>query len=129
MPRITTLHDLHASSQFRAQTASVAHALKDTSQQEQVLSALEKGFADSSADEEMRKEVEQLNRTVKDIRRGFNKINSQLVGFDEEHYTDVDGNVLELQPEWAKLFRVSGACSVQYDGRELMVVSFHSEVR
>ncbi len=106
--KCSTYGSLLQSPQYTLHLKAVQTALeKDDKGQDTMITALADGLSDTATDKALRSEVENLNQTVKEIRASFNKINGRLVEFDDAKFTDTDGNVLVLQPGWAKLSRVS----------------------
>lgn len=67
---------------------------------------IKEAIASDSVKNATLREIEGLNRTVRNIRRSFQKIRQDLQHFDKACYEGKDGVVLKLSPAWDKLYEV-----------------------
>ena len=103
----TTVQTALDSPSYKSQSETIAKAVEDEGVLNLVAGGVADGLDSEGVEKQMRDEIEKLNATVKQIRATFAKVHGNLYTFDQEKFEDVDGNVLELQPGWAKLSKVS----------------------
>lgn len=110
----STFADLVASPAYISNSETISKTMENESVHTKVVSSLMEGLTQPDVDKKLREDIENLNRTVKDIRKSFTKISGHLLAFDEERYHDLDGNVLELKSGWDELSRVSVFALTQF---------------
>ncbi|RPD60420.1 hypothetical protein L227DRAFT_102224 [Lentinus tigrinus ALCF2SS1-6] len=70
---------------------------------EPIYTGFKKAIESDTVQNATRSAIEDLNSTVKDIRKAFRKIRQDLQRFDKERFEDKNGAVLQLSPEWDEL--------------------------
>jgi len=93
-----------------ATAAAEVEILAKYTTSEETQDNLSEAMADAPGHAEVKKraydDVKALVQTIRQIRDLFHSVNVDLLHFDQENFTDADGNSIQLQARWSPQMEV-----------------------